>query len=132
MFRVLGGATGCGALAALWETDLRTTGADLLKGSGGRGLPGPRFTAYYFFFAVFFFAAFFLAFFFAAILVSFKVNLGMLTCGMLLPHSHRTILRTLYLLLFHRSPEKIPEKPCTVRQFYATAQKKCNTCVKPF
>ena len=31
--------------------------------------------------------------------------------------------------LFHRSPEKIPEKACVVRQFYATAQKKSNTFV---
>jgi hypothetical protein len=30
----------------------------------------------------------------------------------------------------HRSPEKISEKPRVVRQFYATAQKKCNTFVK--
>ena len=36
----------------------------------------PLATWYYFFFA--FFAAFFFAFFFAAIIVSFKVNLGML------------------------------------------------------
>jgi hypothetical protein len=44
---------------------------------GGRGIPSPRVaTCYYFFFA--FFAAFFFAFFFAAIIVSFKVNLGML------------------------------------------------------
>ena len=48
--------------------------------AGTGGYPAPAFTAYYFFFAAFFFAAFFLAFFFAAIIVSFKVNLGMLTC----------------------------------------------------
>jgi len=47
-------------------------------GEAEAGRPGPRITAYYFFFAAFFFAAFFLAFFFAAIIVSFKVNLGML------------------------------------------------------
>jgi hypothetical protein len=129
MFRVLGGATGCGALAALWETDLRTTGADLLKGSGGRGLPGPRFTAYYFFFAVFFFAAFFLAFFFAAIIVSFKVNLGMLRVRWLLRTPIARFLERCISHLFHRSPEKISEKACVVRQFYATAQKKSNTFV---
>jgi len=41
----------------------------------GRGLPGLR-NYYYFFLAAFFLPAFFLAFFFAAIIVSLKVNLG--------------------------------------------------------
>ena len=49
---------------------------------GGEREPGvtrPPLTAYYFFLAVFFFELpFFFAFFFAAIIVSFKVNLGML------------------------------------------------------
>ena len=44
--------------------------------SGSWGLPSPRYYFNYFFLAAFFFAAFFLAFFFAAIIVSFKVNLG--------------------------------------------------------
>ena len=103
-----------------------------MRGAGTGGYPAPAFTAYYFFLAVFFFELpFFFAFFFAAILVSFKVTRACLSCVCFsaLP---RTILRTLYLLLFHRSPEKISEKPCTVRQFYATAQKKCNTLVKYF
>lgn len=41
----------------------------------GRGLPGLR-NYYYFFLAAFFLPAFFFAFFFAAIIVSLKVNLG--------------------------------------------------------
>ncbi|MBY0270939.1 MAG: hypothetical protein K2X06_13795 [Burkholderiales bacterium] len=41
----------------------------------GRGLPGLR-KYYYFFLAAFFLPAFFFAFFFAAIIVSLKVNLG--------------------------------------------------------
>jgi len=41
----------------------------------GRGLPGLR-NYYYFFLATFFLPAFFFAFFFAAIIVSLKVNLG--------------------------------------------------------
>ena len=46
---------------------------------GDRGLTQPPLATwyYYFFFAAFFFAAFFFAFFLAAIIVSFKVNLGM-------------------------------------------------------
>jgi hypothetical protein len=54
----------------------------------------------------------------------------MLIVRLILSALPRTIFRTLYLLLFHRSPEKISEKPCTVAQFYATAQKKCNTLVE--
>jgi hypothetical protein len=42
----------------------------------GRGLPGLRNYYYYFFLAAFFLPAFFFAFFFAAIIVSLKVNLG--------------------------------------------------------
>ncbi len=43
----------------------------------GRGLPGLReLLATYFFLAAFFLATFFFAFFFAAIIVSLKVNLG--------------------------------------------------------
>jgi hypothetical protein len=103
----------------------------MLKG-GGRGLPSPRVTAYYFFFAAFFFAAFFFAFFFAAIIVSFKVNLGMhvRAVGYIYSHSITRFFERCVLRFFHRSPEKISEKPCVVRQFYATAQKKSNTFVK--
>ena len=50
-----------------------------MRGRREPGVTQPPLTTYnYFFFAAFFFAAFFLAFFFAAIIVSFKVNLGML------------------------------------------------------
>jgi hypothetical protein len=89
----------------------------------------PLATSYYFFFA--FFAAFFFAFFFAAIIVSFKVNLGMLYVRVMrLLRTPTTRFFERCCLLFHRSPEKIPEKPCVVRQFYATAQKKSNNFVK--
>jgi hypothetical protein len=89
----------------------------------------PLATSYYFFFA--FFAAFFFAFFFAAIIVSFKVNLGMhvRVVGNFYSHSIARFFERCVLLFFHRSPEKISEKPCVVRQFYATAQKKSNTFV---
>ena len=71
------------------------------------GRPGPRITAYYFFFAAFFFAAFFLAFFFAAIIVSFKVNLGMLHVRWLLRTPIARSFERCILRLFHRSPENI-------------------------
>ena len=95
------------------------------QGGGSWGLPSPRFATYYFFFAAFFFA-----FFFAAIIVSFKVNLGMLIVRDASPHSLARFFERCFSLLFHRSPEKISEKPCVVRQFYATAQKKSNNFVK--
>jgi hypothetical protein len=101
-----------------------------MREAGAGGLPGPRVTTYYFFFAAFFFAAFFLAFFFAAIIVSFKVNLGMLHVRWLLRTPIARFFERCIPSLFHRSPEKIPEKACVVRQFYATAQKKSNTFVK--
>ena len=92
----------------LKKTAFETGSGVLRRGAGAGGYPAPAFATYYFFFAVFFFELpFFFAFFFAAIIVSFKVNLGMLIARVMLPHSHRTIFRTLYLLLFHRSPEKI-------------------------
>jgi hypothetical protein len=90
----------------------------------------PLVTGYYFFFAAFFLAAFFLAFFFAAIIVSFKVNLGMLHVRWLLRTPIARFFERCIRRLCHRSPEKISEKPRVVRQFYATAQKKCNTFVK--
>ena len=85
---------------------------------------------YYFFFATFFFAAFFLAFFFAAIIVSFKVNLGMLTVRVLVRTPIARFFERCALRLFHRSPENISEKPCVVRQFDARGEKKSNTFVK--
>jgi hypothetical protein len=45
------------------------------------------------------------------------------------PHSHHAIFRTLRPAFSIVLP-KIPEKPRVVRQFYATAEKKCNTFVK--
>lgn len=78
------------------------------RGAGAGGYPAPAFATYYFFLAVFFLELpFFFAFFFAAIIVSFKVNLGMLIVRLMLSALPRTIFRTLHLLLFHRSPEKI-------------------------
>jgi len=76
-------------------------------GEAEAGRPGPRITAYYFFFAAFFFAAFFLAFFFAAIIVSFKVNLGMLHVRWLLRTPIARSFERCILRLFHRSPENI-------------------------
>ena len=71
-------ANDCGALTTLRRTACETGSGLTWRGAGAGGYPAPAFATYYFFFAVFFFAAFFLAFFFAAIIVSFKVNLGML------------------------------------------------------
>lgn len=50
--------------------------------TGAGGYPAPAMLNY-FFLAAFFLAAFFLAFFLAAIIVSLKVNLGIITCGRL-------------------------------------------------
>jgi len=108
-------------------------GEELEGGEREPGVTRPPLATYYFFLAVFFFELpFFFAFFFAAIIVSFKVNLGMLIVRDASPHSLARFFERCILLHFHRSPEKISEKPCTVRQFYATAQKKCNTHVKYF
>ena len=77
----------------------------------------------------FFFAAFFLAFFFAAIIVSFKVNLGIVQV--------RFAVRTPVARFFSNDLQlccivrtKKSQKPHAVRQFYATVKKKCNTFVE--
>jgi hypothetical protein len=82
-------------------------------------------------FNYFFFAAFFLAFFFAAIIVSFKVNLGIVQVRRLF----RTTIAQFYerlASLLRRSSRKNSGKSCLVRQFYATVKKKCNIFVKLF
>jgi hypothetical protein len=69
-----------------------------------------------------------LAFFFAAIIVSFKVNLGIVHV--------RFAVRTPVARFFERLQlssivlRENPRKPRTVHQFYATVKKKCNTFVE--
>lgn len=82
-------------------------------------------------FNYFFFAAFFLAFFFAAIIVSFKVNLGIVQVRRLFRTTIAQFFERLASLL-RRSSRKNSRKSCLVRQFYATVKKKCNTFVKLF
>jgi hypothetical protein len=65
---------GTSAGCAVVLPEIRARGEVMLK-CEGRGLPGLR-NCYYFFLAAFFLPAFFFAFFFAAIIVSLKVNLG--------------------------------------------------------
>jgi hypothetical protein len=75
----------------------------------GPELPGPRYNFNYFFLAAFFFAAFFFAFFFAAIIVSFKVNLGIVQVRRLSRTYQRTIFRTTHSVFVVALPEKIRE-----------------------
>ena len=82
-------------------------------------------------FNYFFFAAFFLAFFFAAIIVSFKVNLGIVQVRRLFRTTIAQFFERLAALL-RRSSRKNFGQSCLVRQFYATVKKKCNTFLKLF
>ena len=93
------------------------------------GVAQPPHNFNYFFLAAFFFAAFFLAFFFAAIIVSFKVNLGIVQVRRLSRTTSAQFFERLTAFT-RRSSRKNSGKPCLVRQFYATVKKKCNTFVK--
>jgi hypothetical protein len=110
---------------------IREAAEEGIQITGAGGYPAPA-QLNYFFLAAFFLAAFFFAFFFAAIIVSYEVNLGIVSVRRFsaLP-SHDFFLERLAALL-RRSSRKIPGKSCLVRQFYATVKKKCNSFVKYF